>query len=118
MPGEERKFKRRRMVAFLPACKRERASAAAHASALDGVSVTGTVVFVGEGIKVGVVVCWLGVEVSDGGGKEVAVIGTDDGVAVDDAGGNAVGVSGNGEDVPVGEGGGGGVAVIEVPVGD
>jgi len=38
MPGEERKFKRRRIVAFPPTCNRERDSAASHTSALEGVS--------------------------------------------------------------------------------
>ena len=41
IPGEERKFRRRRIVAFLPACKREREAASSHAVAGEGVSPTG-----------------------------------------------------------------------------
>jgi len=41
MPGEERKFKRRRIVASVPTCKRERDVAASHASALGGGSTVG-----------------------------------------------------------------------------
>jgi hypothetical protein len=40
MPGDERKFKRRRMIAFLPFCKREREEAKSQAEAT-GVPVIG-----------------------------------------------------------------------------
>ena len=36
MPAEERKFKRRRIVAFLPVCKRERDEAESHAETTNG----------------------------------------------------------------------------------
>jgi len=60
MPGDERKFKRRRIVAFMPACKREREFGASHTSALDGMPGAGVAadslggVTVGEGIGVAV----------------------------------------------------------------
>ena len=40
IPGEERKFKRRRIVAFIPFCKREREDATSHTDAT-GVPVIG-----------------------------------------------------------------------------
>ena len=56
MPGEERKFKRRRIVAFPPNCKRDLGSATSHASLDGGVSTTGVVVTVASttGVAVGV----------------------------------------------------------------
>jgi hypothetical protein len=38
IPGEERKFRRRRIVAFVPDCRRERDLAASHAAIADGLS--------------------------------------------------------------------------------
>jgi len=63
MPGEERKFRRRRIVAFPPTSKRDRDSATSHASLAGGVSTTGVVVAVASttGVAVGV----------DGGGVGV-----------------------------------------------
>lgn len=63
MPGDERKFKRRRIVASIPPCNRERVSAASQVSASGGVSTTGVVVTVASitGVSVGV----------DGGGVGV-----------------------------------------------
>ena len=56
MPGEERKFKRRRIVALPPTCKRVRDSATSHASLAGGFSTTGVVVAVASttGAAVGV----------------------------------------------------------------
>jgi len=51
MPGEDRKFKRRRMMAFVPFCNREREEADSHA---DATAVPG-----------------IGVEVEDGAGVAV-----------------------------------------------
>jgi hypothetical protein len=57
MPGEERKFRRRRMVALFPTCKREREVAALHTVtgiSASGVAVASTVgVAVGEEMRVG-----------------------------------------------------------------
>ena len=44
MPGEERKFNRRSIVAFIPTCKREREPAASHTSILDGMATLGVAV--------------------------------------------------------------------------
>jgi hypothetical protein len=69
MPGEERKFRRRRIVAFLPDCRRERERAASQALALDGVSPTGAEVGsivampVGKGVG-----STIGVAVGEGSG--------------------------------------------------
>jgi hypothetical protein len=41
MPAEERKFRRRSIVAFIPTCNREREIAALHTSASDGISTIG-----------------------------------------------------------------------------
>lgn len=60
IPGEERKFRRCRIVALVPVCKRERAVAASQAVLADGVSVPGvgaasiTAVSVGVGSGVAV----------------------------------------------------------------
>jgi hypothetical protein len=59
MPAEERKFKRLRMVAFFPVCRRERAEAASHADAT-GVTAVGVEV---EDVAA----------VADGDGRGVAV---------------------------------------------
>ena len=53
MPAEERKFSRRRIVAFPPTCNRDRANAASHTSALGGVSTTGVAVTSRTGVSVG-----------------------------------------------------------------
>jgi hypothetical protein len=77
MPGEERKFRRRRIVAFVPACKRERDVAASHAE-VSGISAAGVIVGpvaegpvgVGSGVEAG----WDRlVSVGDGVGDGVAV---------------------------------------------
>lgn len=62
IPGEERKFKRRRMVAFNPTCRRERESASSHALVLDGASAVGVVV---DSIGAGIVDVMSGVNVGD-----------------------------------------------------
>jgi hypothetical protein len=41
IPGEERKFKRCRIMAFVPVCKRERELAASHALSISGDPITG-----------------------------------------------------------------------------
>jgi len=53
MPGEERKFKRRRMTAFVPAFRREREVAASQAeeTGADGEVKTGVAVGEGEGVR-------------------------------------------------------------------
>jgi hypothetical protein len=96
IPGEERKFKRRTIVAFIPFCKREREEAASQAGATappatgveveDGVGVAveagrgvGVFVTVGEGIRVLVVV---GAEAFPAIGEEGAVALTIDSTAV------------------------------------
>ena len=53
MPGDERKFKRRRIVAFMPTCKRERELGASHTSALEGMAGTGVAVNSLTGVTVG-----------------------------------------------------------------
>ncbi|HSB00878.1 MAG TPA: hypothetical protein VLE49_09520, partial [Anaerolineales bacterium] len=100
IPGEERKFKRRRIVAFVPTCKREREVAISQTSAAEvpglGVGVvSGAGVAIGEGTGVG-----LGSEVSVSVGETIAVDGGD----VEEGRGVAVGAD---MFVPVG----GGVAV-------
>ena len=60
IPGDERKFKRRRIVAFIPTFKREREPAASHTSKLDGMarlgvavnSITGVTVKEGRGVAI------------------------------------------------------------------
>lgn len=112
MPGDERKFKRRSIVAFIPTCNRERDIAVSHTSALEGVPVIGVAVAsiagvpvdvganvgggravaVGEGSENGVGVTvpdGVSVAVGDGGGRDVAVNTLD--VLVDDGGGSSVG---------------------------
>jgi hypothetical protein len=56
MPGEERKFKRRRILAFVPVCKRERAEAASQAVIVDVLSSTGGEVDSLTGVPVGVAI--------------------------------------------------------------
>ena len=78
MPGEERKFRRRRIMAFIPARKREREVAASQAANRDEDSLLG----------VGLVVA---VPVGDGAGVEVAgsasaFVAVDDGSDVSEAG--------------------------------
>jgi hypothetical protein len=53
MPGEERKFKRRRIVALLPTCKRERELAASHTSIVAGIAAIGVAVNSLTGVTVG-----------------------------------------------------------------
>ena len=84
MPGEERKFNRRTMVAFVPTCKRERESAASHADAIDVESDSKVVVGEARRVGVGSAGC---VSVGDGvceGGSEMDVgeAGTGVGFAV------------------------------------
>ena len=109
MPGEVRKFRRRRIVAFIPVCNCEREIAALHTSVSDGIStidvsvdsITGVPVGKGEGVNVGA-----GVFVPVGDGIKTAV-------AVSPP---------EGADVPVGDGIGRKVAVspfeVNVPVAD
>ena len=52
MPGEERKFNRRSIVAFIPTCKREREPAASHTSILDGMATLGVAVNSITGVRV------------------------------------------------------------------
>jgi hypothetical protein len=52
MPGEERKFKRRRMVAFTPVCRRERDAADSH-TVIAGASAIGVEVGSAIGVSVG-----------------------------------------------------------------
>ena len=44
MPGEERKFKRRRIIAFIPTCKRDRALDTSHTSIAVGIAAMGVVI--------------------------------------------------------------------------
>jgi hypothetical protein len=53
MPGEKRKFKRRRIVAFSPTCKRERELAASHTSSVAGIAAIGVAVNSLTGVTVG-----------------------------------------------------------------
>ncbi len=105
MPGEERKFKRRRIVAFVPTCKREREVAALQTSAADvpagGVVASGAGVAVGKGRGVAVglealVAVGEVIAVNDGeveAGKGVAV-GSEMLVPVEEGIGEAVAVNG------------------------
>lgn len=52
MPGDERKFKRRRIVAFMPTCNRDRELAASHTSIAGGIAVLGAVVDSPTGVAV------------------------------------------------------------------
>ena len=103
MPGDERKFKRRRMVAFIPTCNCDR-EIASQTSASDGISTIG----VGNGSGTGD---------SVGGGSGEGVGGC---VAVAVGDGNGSGVAVDGMDVALGVGmtGGALVLVAEVSVGD
>ena len=112
MPGDERKFNRRRMVARIPTCKRARENAA-QTSVSDGISIIGVGNVSTTGGKVGE-----GVAMSDGGDG----VGDDAGVAGvlfdEDAVGDSVGGGGVDEagvlfgDAAVGDSvGGGGVDV-------
>lgn len=99
MPGEERKFKRRRIVAFAPARKRERdrtvSQAVVAGAPARGVVVTSTAgvsVGMGRGVAVGSA---MSVTVGEGSGEAVAVSGGDVGET-----GTTVGVAGG--IVPVG----------------
>lgn len=81
MPGDERKFKRRRIVAFMPACKREREFGASHTSALDGMPGAGVAVDSLGGVTVG-----------EGTGVAVSEAATvDEGVFVGDGDGDEIG---------------------------
>jgi len=86
MPGEERKFRRRRRVAFDPTCKRERESAASQAE-VNGISAAGvtvdstTEVAVGEGRRLGMDVAGF-VSVGAGIGDGVRVNPGDAGTVV------------------------------------
>jgi hypothetical protein len=77
MPGEERKFNRRSIVAFIPTCKRGLEPAASHTSIVVGIAAMGVVidsmtsVAVGSWISVGVNSI-IGVTVKEGSG--VAII--------------------------------------------
>ena len=53
MPAEERKFRRRSIVAFPPTCNRELESAASHTAVSDGISTTGVTVDRIAGVAVG-----------------------------------------------------------------
>ena len=57
MPGEERKFKRRRMTAFVPTFRREREAAASQAvgTGADGEVKTGVAVGEGRGVGAGAI---------------------------------------------------------------
>lgn len=101
MPGEERKFRRRRIVACIPGCKRERDAAASQAALVEGVAA----VEVGAGLITGVLV---------GAGRAVAV-GASGLVAIGEGRGVAVGEPGC---VSVGEGKEVVCAGSIVPVGD
>jgi hypothetical protein len=54
IPGEERKFRRRRIAAFMPICSRERERAASQAVSPEGDSAVGVEVEVARGVAVGV----------------------------------------------------------------
>jgi hypothetical protein len=122
IPGEERKFKRRRIVAFIPVCKRAREVAASQAETI-GVSLAARGVDVASGIGVadgGE----SGVEVADGsgGGGGVAVESIEADVALGERGRGGVEVDSLEAEVPVAVGKGGGVQVgesdIELAVGE
>ena len=112
MPGDERKFKRRRIFALPPTCNRERDIAASHTSTFEGVSticvavgsLTGVPVDVGGDICVGEGSTEAVAEGSENG-VEVPVP-EDVSVAVLVADGLAGGVSVDRLDVSVGDGSG------------
>lgn len=68
IPGEERKFKRRRIVAFIPFCRRERTEADSQAEAT-GTAVVGVEVEVVAGVATAE-----GRGVAVGGGRGVLVV--------------------------------------------
>lgn len=122
MPGEERKFSRRRMVACIPICRRAR-EIAAQATGSDGistigvgrVSVTGGMTGDDVGVRVGVLVS-VGDIVGDGVPVPVTDAGTgvSDGISVE-AGEveetvTITGVGGSGVNVVAGGTGDGGVS--------
>ena len=76
MPGEERKFKRRRMVAFVPGCKRDRDVAVSQAVCVEGGSAmevgVDSITSVPVGVERGVIVRVAGL-VAVGEAKGVAV---------------------------------------------
>lgn len=140
MPAEERKFRRRSIVAFLPTCNREREIAASHisTSVSDGISTigvrvdgtTGVSVGKGRGVKVGVgkfvpvgdgirttvAVCRLevAVPVGDAIGSAVAVSPIEVEVSVDDGITSAVDVNAPEAEVCVGDGNGGAEGAVIV----
>jgi hypothetical protein len=88
IPGEERKFKRRRIVAFVPICKRERDVAASQTS-VGGSPAMGVAVGPGDGVAVGEAIgVGLGSEASVAGGGGGVAVGSKILVSVD--GGNGV----------------------------
>ena len=112
MPGEERKFRRRSIVAFIPTCNREREVAASHTSVSDGVCTVG----VGNGSGIGDSVA-VGIDVEGSAGVDVLVgEGITTKVAVDvsvgDDIGSAVIVTVLDVDVSVWDGVGGAAVVV------
>lgn len=86
MPGEERKFKRRRIVAFVPTCRRERELAASHTASAEGICTIGVAVDWIPGVAVGegrgvTVRAEVFVPVGDGIGTGVPVSGREVGDA-------------------------------------
>ena len=74
MPAEERKFKRRRMVAFIPFCRRERDEAESHAETT-GVPAVGAEAEGAPSAAVGIeaaVVSGIFVSVGEGSGEAVS----------------------------------------------
>ena len=121
MPGEERKFRRRSIVAFIPTCNREREVAALHTSVLDGISAVdvGNGSGIGDTVVVGIDVegsASVGVTVGDGMKTAVAVKSLAVDVPVGDVIGSAVDVDSLDADVSVGDGNGGAVIVTALDV--
>lgn len=110
MPGEERKFRRRRIVAFVPACNRERDSAASQVSALEGVSAICVAVgsLTGVPVDVGVNICvGEGCTEAVGEGSENGVeVTVPDDISVAVRAGRGGGVAVSALDVSVGGGSG------------
>jgi len=81
MPGDERKFKRRRIIASIPTCKRDRELAASHTFIGIGITVTGVAVrnsllgvIVGEARSVGVMAeVLLGGGIFDSVGEDIGI---------------------------------------------